>query len=125
MPKFEVINKKTMPKVREALGNYLAIKSDLSREAWLLGSDIVVYLSKEVEKGAIYNIPTLKENQNLHLENVNLILDLDKNQDRLDVLTFYALIVKTVAEILNNPNFYIESVTPSFLSKYFSKYRIA
>ena len=42
MAKYETLNKETMPKLREALGNFLAIKSYLSEEALLLGDGIVV-----------------------------------------------------------------------------------
>ena len=31
MEKYEILNKETMPKLREALSNFLAIKSDLSK----------------------------------------------------------------------------------------------
>lgn len=124
MSKFETISKNTMPKVREALSNYLAIKANLSEETWLLGDDIVVYLAKEVEKGANYNIPVLTKSKTVHLENVTLVLDVEKNKDKLDVLTFYNLIVTTVARIMNEPKFSIETVTPNYLSRFLDKYKV-
>lgn len=124
MEKYEILNKETMPKLREALGNFLAIKSDLSEETLLLGDDIVVYLGREVEQGAIYNIPELTEDKNLHLENVNLILDVAQNKDKIDVLAFYDLIVEAVIQIKSKPTFNIERVTPSLLGKYFDKYKL-
>lgn len=121
MPKYETINNQTLPKLREALGNLLGIR-DLTRESMLVADGMVVYIAQKVEEGTMYNIPVVTEEQNIHIDSTNLIINL-KDNDPL-VVTFFVFLVKSVVNIKNKKTFNIERVTPEVLDEELNQYRL-